>query len=144
MRKNLDLSKPLTIEVIGTDDDPCFGKHHDSLALECQRCGDAEFCLIAQMHNMNVKRLKIETTTKFKDLEEEGIKAAKKVDPDLFAKYVRKKIRRNEQGISVAKLIRGLSKKYDLPSKEANAVVNLVLAKSKKIHKTDGKLYYRP
>jgi hypothetical protein len=64
------LEKPLDIDVIGTNDDPCFGKLHDLKNETCSRCGDSEFCAIVFSQNLHLKRDKIESKQEFMDLEE--------------------------------------------------------------------------
>lgn len=65
---------PITLDQLGTDDDPCFGKHYDSSAPECQRCGDSELCLIKQAQLNSLTRAKIEEQQRFKDIEPEELK----------------------------------------------------------------------
>ena len=64
------LLKPFDVTKFGTEDDPCFGKHHDLNADECQICGDIEICSIATMQNRLSMRKLLENETKYKDLEE--------------------------------------------------------------------------
>ena len=67
--KKVDIMKPLNINTLGTSDDPCFGKHYDIKAPECQRCGDSELCAIVKAQKNNIAREKIEKNKSFKDLE---------------------------------------------------------------------------
>lgn len=90
MSKNLDVLKPITIEMLGTAEDPCFGKFQDPKCAECQRCGDSEICAIMMQQNNHLKRAKIEAEGTFKDLEEKDSKLA---DPKLVRKMVRKRVR---------------------------------------------------
>lgn len=64
------LEKPLDIDIIGTNNDPCFGKLHDLKNEVCSRCGDSEFCSIVFSQNLHIKRGKIESEQPFMDLEE--------------------------------------------------------------------------
>jgi len=43
-RTKADLSKPLNIEAVATDDGTCFGKEWDMADRECQYCADNEVC----------------------------------------------------------------------------------------------------
>jgi hypothetical protein len=61
--------KPLDVSMIGTEDDPCFGKLYEPATEECHGCGDSELCAIVHMHNLDKRRKKIEKKQKFKDLE---------------------------------------------------------------------------
>ena len=69
-KEEYDLIKPIDIFSLGTDGDPCFGKYHDLKAAECRECGDSEFCAIVMAQNLHKERLKLETTQRFKDLED--------------------------------------------------------------------------
>lgn len=70
----LDITVPITLDLIGSDNDPCFGKLYDGTASECRRCGDSEVCIIA-MGQRNAKvRAEIESKQRFKDIEEEEFK----------------------------------------------------------------------
>lgn len=87
MSKNHDILKPITIEMLGTEDDPCFGKHQDPRTPECSRCGDAEICAIVMAQNTAIKRAQIESKQKFKDLEPEKL-----ADKKVVRKMVRKRV----------------------------------------------------
>lgn len=67
--KDMDVLKPIDLNVIGGKDDPCFGKAYDLKAPECRvQCGDAEFCQMAFNARMKVMRIEAEKKTDFKDL----------------------------------------------------------------------------
>lgn len=105
--KTVDILRPIDINIIGDKKDPCFGKHYSPKAEECQRCGDSEICAIIKSQKLSVKRAELETTQKFKDLEQAGLKTP---DKKLIRKMVRKRIleliRLNgERGISSNKLV---------------------------------------
>lgn len=65
-----DLLKPFDVTKFGSEDDPCFGKHHDLNSDECQICGDVEICGIATMQSQLTMRQLLEKENKYKDLEE--------------------------------------------------------------------------
>jgi len=71
MSKEVNLLYPVNLEDFGTDKDPCFGKHNDPKAPECQRCGDCEICAVVQSQNMHIKRGEVEKGQKFKDINNE-------------------------------------------------------------------------
>jgi hypothetical protein len=77
--RNNKLEIPFDISKLGSKDDPCFGKHYDLNAPECQRCGDIELCAIAIQQNLTIIRGEIEQTQPFKDLEETKIKGKDKI-----------------------------------------------------------------
>lgn len=85
-----DLSIPIDITKLGTDNDPCFGKHYDARASECIRCGDCELCLIKMGQRNHGLRKKEESKKKFKDLEE---KAIYEKNESISKKEKRKKIK---------------------------------------------------
>jgi len=70
IEKDLDLLKPIDVSLLGSDDDPCFGKLHDLIAKECKTCGDSEFCAIVKAQGLHKERLNIEHKQRFKDIEE--------------------------------------------------------------------------
>lgn len=94
MVKKVDVLSPvsqITLEQLGSADDPCFGKHFDPKAEECSRCGDSEICAIKMMQNNTMKRAKIEAETKFKDIEEKNDPLL--ADPLQVKKMVRRRIK---------------------------------------------------
>lgn len=66
---SVDLTKPIPLEKIGGNDDPCFGKLHDPTVHECQMCGDSEICSIIFAQNGHKKRLEVEKEKNFKDIQ---------------------------------------------------------------------------
>lgn len=68
-KSDVDIMKPIPLELIGTVDDPCFGKLNDPNAEECNRCGDCELCAIIQSQNLHVKRKAVEEKQPFKDMQ---------------------------------------------------------------------------
>lgn len=69
-KKITDLSSPITLAELGTDNDPCFGKHFDPKSEHCRRCGDSELCII-KMGQLNHKtRSKVEKEHDYRDTEE--------------------------------------------------------------------------
>jgi len=72
LSKQVDITKPITpleLTKLGTDDDPCFGKHYDLTADECKRCGDCNLCSIVFNSKTEKLRGKEEKNNRFKDLE---------------------------------------------------------------------------
>lgn len=94
--KTMDLLKPITLDMLGTEEDPCFGKHHDPKTSECARCGDCEICQIVMAQKLMLKRKEVEANGTFKDLEEKDMKLAS-------PKLVRKKIRRRVKELAKLK-----------------------------------------
>ena len=97
-QKEIDLSKqdifkPLSsVDVLGTKNDPCFGKLYDLTTSECKQCGDSELCSICFAQSLNKKRSDIEKENRFKDLDTlVDIKGAKKYIRSLKRKGLEKK-----------------------------------------------------
>lgn len=108
--KELDLLKPIDMLSLGSDDDPCFGKHHDLLAPECKECGDSEFCAIVKAQGLHQERLNIEAKQRFKDVEEAD---EEMVERKAKAKQIVEKYKKNR--FKRLKTILIVSKKLNLP-----------------------------
>ena len=69
-KSKVDVLKPVDVSLfeLGSENDPCFGKHHDVKAKECKKCGDSEMCLLVKAQNMNLKRVKDESKQAYKDV----------------------------------------------------------------------------
>lgn len=92
--KGVDILKPIsqvTIDQLGSAEDPCFGKHFDPREDECSRCGDSELCAIKMMQQNTIKRAKAEAEGKFKDMEEKNDPL--RADPLQVKKMVRRRIK---------------------------------------------------
>lgn len=70
LSKKIDIMQPITIDMLGNDNDPCFGKHFDGKNSACKRCGDSEICLAAMGQKTHKKRDKLEKESTYLDLEE--------------------------------------------------------------------------
>lgn len=68
-----DLNVPINIDIIGSENDPCFAKLFDPKEKECSRCGDSEICSIAMGQRNHILRINEEDNKSFKDLEEKHI-----------------------------------------------------------------------
>lgn len=114
--KKVDTLKPipqLTIDQLGTSDDPCFGKHFSPKADECSRCGDSEICAIMMMHKNKIKRAEIEAEQTFKDMEEE--KEPLRADPIQVKKMVRARIKElSKKKMKVSEVISDIHATYNL------------------------------
>lgn len=62
--------KPIRLEQLGSDEDPCFGKLYSLTAPECARCGDYEACSVASQTRMLKETAKEEKSKPFKDIQE--------------------------------------------------------------------------
>lgn len=64
-----DILKPISLESIGTNGDPCFGQKYDLTTEECKMCGDSELCCIKFAAMMGKTRKDLEKENEYKDLE---------------------------------------------------------------------------
>lgn len=90
-KDTLDFSEPIELSKLGTSEDPCFGKFHDTKAKECQRCGDSEMCVLVQGQNNHLKRAKLEKKENFKDTQQ--LEAPEHTEADV-EKYLRRKLKK--------------------------------------------------
>lgn len=94
-KSKFDLLKPIDVLSMGSDDDPCFGKHYDLLAKECRMCGDSEFCAIVKSQNLKIDNLLERGDQKFKDIEEAKLVKDSKIEKAkvLIDKYKKQGLR---------------------------------------------------
>ena len=64
-----DILKPIDIDSIGSNGDPCFGTKYDLTTAECKMCGDSELCCIKFAATMGKTRKELEKENDYKDLE---------------------------------------------------------------------------
>jgi hypothetical protein len=139
MAKKLDITKPITLESLGTADDPCFGKLHDPRSGDCQRCGDNEFCALAMGQLTHQKRLQVEATQTFKDLEEKTITPTPKLEAKkLIRKRIKEIVRINKKGVSRDEIIHDLFSSF---SKDGFTQKSLAKILDNLVEKTDRILY---
>jgi len=77
-KEDFNMLKPIDTLLLGSADDPCFGKHHDLLAPECKVCGDSEFCALAMASLLKGKSITMESNQRMKDIEEANLIQIKK------------------------------------------------------------------
>lgn len=107
----VDLSKPL-IEVLGTEDDPCFG-HHLVTDSNCKKCGDSEVCAIITAQKLNAERKKLSKKNTFRDDEEEQIM---KDRDKKIARTIRVSRKRK---LSDKRIIKKLKRRFNLSEAES-------------------------
>jgi TPP-dependent pyruvate/acetoin dehydrogenase alpha subunit len=119
--KKYDLSKPL-IEIIGSDEDPCFGDHLPTDSA-CKRCGDVELCSIVTAQKLRAERTKLSKTNTYRDEEDE----------DLMVKRDRriKKLLEiwQDKGRTKAKMRELLMEKFTIREEEAKKYLKKYLPK---------------
>lgn len=101
--------KPIDINKIGTNGDPCFGKHYNLSTPECKICGDSELCCITFAQLVGKSRKELEEDNKYKDLDTLMDKAAIK-------KYYRG-LKRKDLGKK--EILDKMQTKYELTREEA-------------------------
>lgn len=115
--QEVDLLKPVDLSTVGTEDDPCFGKHHDIKAEECQMCGDSELCQIHFQQKLNIDRLAREKKTQFKDVEKKPKLSKKKVK-----KYYEAKL--DKYNGNKGKALRLTTKKFGSDKKTIKTIIS--------------------
>lgn len=146
MSKKFDTLKPIKFEQLGTEDDPCFGKHLDPKCDECLRCGDSELCAIMMQQNNMLKRAKIEANQNFKDIEEKNMKLADPVKVKKMVKFrVREMAKLSKKGISIDAVVNDIHLTYHLHGysrKRIIKIIDIMVEKSSHLIKKDNKLKY--
>lgn len=104
--ENIDFSKPIDLSIIGTEDDPCFGKLYNLTANECKRCGDSELCGVVFSQEMTKSRRKIAKKKRFKDIE---------LEDDSLSRWVAVK---KKEGLKRFKIIKLAKKTFGSTSKQ--------------------------
>lgn len=127
-KKNIDVFKPVDFSKLGTSEDPCFGKHWDLTAKECNNCGDSELCAIAFQQKQLITRKKIESKETFKDLQK--VKLTRK-ELSLFLI----KVLKVKNQLPIEDLKERAKTKLLINDKQFDDTLVLVLAKSKKLKK---------
>lgn len=104
-----DIFKPIKIDDLGGDNDPCFGLHYDLSTKECKMCGDSELCCIKFAEKIGKTRKELENENEYKDLEI-------LVDKSAVRKTFRTLKRKGEDKKTI---IQKIQAKYELTIKEA-------------------------
>lgn len=107
-----DIFEPMDISKIGTNNDPCFGKHYDLSTKDCKMCGDSELCCIKFSETLGKTRKQLESDNNYKDLET-------LVDVQGCKKYYRKLVR---EGYDKKDILDKLQTKYELSRKEVRTL----------------------
>lgn len=108
--------EPIDILKLGTDEDPCFGKHFDLTEDECKVCGDCNLCQIVFNQKTVKLRSEMESKDRFKDLELVG---NSKVNEE--AKALIKKLKRRDLSESV--IIKKLERRFGLDKEQAKVLI---------------------
>jgi hypothetical protein len=146
LKNKLDTSVPIPLELLGSDNDPCFGKFQDPRAPECQRCGDAEICMIAMSQRNHIKRLAIEEKSSFKDVEESKIKPGNKKELRIEIKKRIREMIRKEGPIEQQQIVNDIYGKYlhdGFTQHIIKKIIQRVADKSPHIHQKENKFIWK-
>lgn len=108
----VDIFKPLSLEDIGSNNDPCFGKEYDLSTKECKLCGDSELCAIAFAQSMRTTRKEMETASHYKDLDV-------LIDTKGIKKYIRTQKRNGDDKKTI---IQKVMRKYEVTRDDARVL----------------------
>jgi len=108
--EDIDFLKPINLSIIGTADDPCFGKQYNLSVKECKRCGDSELCGVVFSQHMQKERNKIQKKKRFKDIELDK--------PDLTKWVAMKK----KEGLKRFQIIKIAKKTFGVTSKDIKKI----------------------
>jgi hypothetical protein len=112
-KQSHDFLTPIDITKFGTEEDPCFGKHNEPKAPECQRCGDFEFCMIVTSENLKRVRKKEEKKTEYKDL-----------NPTPKIQEIREYMGKELCKSSKIKVVIKATKKFGISKEKAKTIIN--------------------
>lgn len=134
--QKVDLTIPVQIQAIdlGSDKDPCYGKHYSVKASECKRCGDYEVCAAVTMQRMHTAAGKQEKKLKFKDKEEAEYFTEQQ---QMIATMMEKRAAKKEGWCSIDKLVPKLLIKLNLTEKEIPSIVQRCIQAVKLSHKIE-------
>lgn len=142
-----DAQVPVDISIIGSNDDPCFGKLYEPITEECHACGDSELCAIVHMHTLDKKRKKVEKSQTFKDTEE-AVKKSNFMSLTKLRQILEKKIKKGKK-VRFSVLVKNISSKYDpkglLPHGRVSELCKFAVKSSNVLKKSkiNGKIYIK-
>ena len=114
-----DIFKPLDLNQIGSNGDPCFGKQYDLSTHECKMCGDSELCAIVFAQGMNKTRGELEKEQHFKDMDV-------LIDIPSVKKAMRK-MKRN--GMEKKQILDEAQKKFEISRADARSIYRTITTK---------------
>lgn len=134
LKKTVDLLVPVDIYKLGTEDDPCFGKHYNPKETECRRCGDCELCAIVLGQANHKKRETLPKETTFMDMEEKEIYEMK---PKTKVRKLIKTLVKENPNILVSNLSLQVRAGLEITEKEFKSILNGMVKKEKIKIKSD-------
>lgn len=133
---DLDTLKPLDLTVVGTVDDPCFGKLHDATAKACKNCGDSDICQIVMGQLNHVSRKAEESKSKIIDSSPEA-----KLSTKVVSKYLRLRLK-GKGKVAREDVITWIIAKYNANETTATRVLRKIAAQSDKMKLTKTHITY--
>lgn len=148
MSKTVDILRPINLNIIGSADDPCFGRFNEPKCEACSRCGDAEICAIVMQQKNALKRGEVEESSTFKDMEEKDMTLA---DKKKVRKMVKNRIRElarigRRQGIGMEQVIFDVHSTYAMHGftrKRVEKLINIMVEKSDHLYIDKNLLKYK-
>ena len=126
----LDVNVPITIDVLGTINDPCFAKHYDGTNSDCRRSGDTEACLIGMSQNNTIIRTQLEAKQHFKDIKPEEFQT----NLPQVHRFIEEKLKdKKSQECKVSVLAKGILEKICPPGSDiddAKLAIKRIMKKS--------------
>lgn len=108
----LDPLVPVSLDMIGGENDVCFGREYDLSTDECKQCGDSELCAIKFAAELGKTRKQLEQENNYKDLES-------LVDTKAVYKTIRALKRKN---LKMSEILDRIQAKYELSREEAKSI----------------------
>ena len=108
----LDPLVPASLDMIGGENDVCFGREYDLSTDECKQCGDSELCAIKFAAELGKTRKQLEQENNYKDLES-------LVDTKAVYKTIRALKRKN---LKMSEILDRVQAKYELSREEAKSI----------------------
>lgn len=103
---------PISLDMIGGNNDPCFGKGYDLSTEECKQCGDSELCAIKFAAELGKTRKQLEEENHYKDMES-------LIDVKAVYKSIRAYKRKN---LKMSEILDRLQAKYELSREEVKSL----------------------
>lgn len=115
-----DILKPISLSDIGSNGDPCFGKHYDLSTKECKMCGDSELCAIVLAQGLNTTRDKLQEEKHFKDMDI-------LIDIPAVKKFIRSLKRKGDKR---ADILNKTQEKYKISREDTKSIYRSILTKN--------------
>lgn len=128
--KELDIMTPFNYLDLGSNNDPCFGKHYSIKAKECSRCGDCEACAVVTSQKSFINEIAQQNNkSEFLDIQEGEL--VNKQNAQIL-EYLLKKVKSNKtKWFSILKVSQRFWKKFNLLESDEAYVTQRVIKEAK-------------